>query len=85
MKTAKRDAANGDTPAATVAYSARVRETASLLQKIVKQLEAHQRRQGAYSHHWGFAADMRRVNGHLAHVLQYLGDGSAVKQMGIER
>ena len=60
-----------------------VRETADLLERIVKQLERHQREQGADTSNWGFPGDLGHINEELALVLASLGDRSAVDTMGI--
>ena len=83
-QTAKRDAARGNTPAATVAYNARHAETADLLKRIANQLATHAKEQAAEPRNWGFTGDLGHVNEELAQVLASLGDRSAVDAMGID-
>ncbi len=82
--TAKRDAARGNTPAATVAYNARRAECAELLKQITKLLAQHAKEQADVAWDWGFPGDLGHVKEQLAHVLASLGDESAVKEMGLE-
>jgi len=82
-QTAKRDAARGNTPAATVAYNARHAETADILKRIAKQLAAHAKEQADLPWDWGFPGDLGHVNEELAQVLASLGDRSAVDAMGL--
>ena len=82
-QTAKRDAARGNTPAATVAYNARHAETADILKRIAKQLAAHAKEQADLPWDWGFPGDLGHVNEEvLALVLASLGDRTAVERDG---
>jgi hypothetical protein len=82
-QTAKRDAARGNTPAATVPYKALRAESADLLKRIAKQLAQHAKEQAADPTNWGFPGDLGHVNVELAQVLASLGDRSAVEASGL--
>ncbi len=65
---------------AAEAYAARHTECRQLMERIGKQLEAHQARQAQEPANWGFAGDLDYIAEQLAYVLAHLGDRSLVDE-----